>query len=127
MIRNHFSFIHFVHLLCLVCIELKFEVGQDQRGQYFNHTWEIGTCSSVQATQYGRPTYIEYFERCCLKPGPHTLTCQKVPHECPSCLNNVDNVEGWGDNSLIIQGQRYCDDFIGVRAMRRVNLLGKCK
>ena len=55
-----------------------------------------------------------YVERCCLAPGLHTLTCynEKGPY-------------GWGNGSIEILGQRYCDDFVGFKAMRRVPILGK--
>ena len=55
-----------------------------------------------------------YVERCCLTPGMHILTClnEKGPY-------------GWGNGSIEILGQRYCDDFIGFKAMRRVPIFGK--
>ena len=54
-----------------------------------------------------------HIERCCLTPGRHVLTCQ-----------NEDRPYGWGNASVEIQGQRYCDDFFGSMARRIVVIKG---
>ena len=72
-----------------------------------NYTSPI-TISTIEYTNF------VYVERCCLAPGLHTLTCynEKGPY-------------GWGNGSIEILGQRYCDDFVGFKAMRTVSVLGK--
>ena len=56
------------------------------------------------------------YERCCITPGYHILTC-----------HNEKGPFGWGKSSIEIQGQRYCDDFVGFEAMRKVLVLDECK
>ena len=49
------------------------------------------------------------YDRCCLSPGRHTLTC----------INKKSEL-GWENFTLEIDGKRYCDDFIGFKAMRTI-------
>ena len=53
-----------------------------------------------------------YVERCCLHPGIYVLSCYD------------DRNEGWNNAYLDILGHRYCDDFLGYKAMRRVTIPG---
>ena len=53
-----------------------------------------------------------YSRRCCLPPGDYVLTCKHHP-----------KYYWWGE-FLEFQGNRYCDDFLGYRAMRRVTIFG---
>ena len=72
--------------------------------------WTLGTCSaSLQYTNF--KTMKE--KDCCLAPGNHTLTCYntKQPH-------------GWKKGFIIINGERYCDDFMGYKAMRKIMIKG---
>ena len=54
-----------------------------------------------------------YVEQCCLTPGRYVLTCQ-----------NDKGPFGWGNASVEIQGQKYCNDFIGRKARRIVMIAG---
>ena len=74
--------------------------------------WSLGSCSSTDIL--GHPNLnTTYTKRCCLEPGEYILSCQSyVPH-------------GWNGGYIELQSKRYCDDFTGYRAMRRVNVKGK--
>ena len=50
---------------------------------------------------------------CCLPAGNHTLICY-----------NTQQPHGWKKGFIVINGKRYCDDFIGYKAMRRVIVNG---
>ena len=73
----------------------------------FHRTWTIGRC-------HGPPKYRDQDQRCCLNPGEHTLICENEFHPI-----------GWGKESVKIQGQEYCNDFVGFKAMRSVLISGK--
>ena len=70
--------------------------------------WELGSCSFKRAYV----TDQSYTEVCCLPRVEHTLTC-----------NSFDGV-AWAKIFLLINGHRFCDDFTGYKAMRRINILG---
>ena len=75
--------------------------------------WSLGSCSGIQHYPQDFTRY-EYRERCCLQPGTYTLTCQ-----------NNKQPEGWNNGFIELQGKRYCDDFIGLKALRKVEIVGK--
>ena len=77
----------------------------------FSRKWELGSCFGLQEYDYLKTMFVE---RCCLPSGDHTLIC-----------HNKKDSKGWGDSSIEIQGQRYCDDFIGWKAMRKISVVGK--
>ena len=64
----------------------------------------------------------KYIERCCLQPGSYTLVCENNV----LIRRNDREVEyvGWYGSFIEIQGQKYCDDFVGHKAMRRVEVRG---
>ena len=80
-------------------------------GLNITYKWDLGSCNGEH--DY-KPDKI-FINRCCLPHGPHILTCQ-----------NEMNTLGWGISYIEIQGQRYCDDFIGIQAMREVLVKGGC-
>ena len=51
--------------------------------------------------------------RCCLSPGIYNLICKNEKHPF-----------GWGNASVEILGQRYCDDFVGYQVMRKLDIKG---
>lgn len=55
-----------------------------------------------------------YLDRCCLIPGIYTLTCR----------NDVEPF-GWAGSFIEILGQRYCDDFVGFKGLRKIIVSGK--
>ena len=79
-----------------------------------SHRWELGSCSGTASYVFNY-TYVKY-ERCCLIPGNHTLSC-----------HNDKGPFGWGNSFIEIQGKRYCDDFVGFQAMRKVSITNKSK
>ena len=72
--------------------------------------WTLGNCSN----HYGHYNHSlgnefrNYHQRCCLPPGQYTLTCQ-----------NDNYPDGWHGDYIEIQGQRYSEDFLAYKAMRR--------
>ena len=96
-----------------VCMNTKIRV-EKERDERLNisRRWELGSCGGSKNYD-GNFTYIKH-ERCCLKPGEHILTC-----------HNEKGPYGWGRSSIEVQGQRYCDDFIGFKAQRSILIHGK--
>ena len=72
--------------------------------------WTLGTCSTSVTYNKGNPIKEP---DCCLAPGNHTLTCY-----------NIREPHGWKQGFIVINGERYCDDFIGYKAMRRIIING---
>ena len=71
--------------------------------------WEFGPC-------YGNFNYrerTEYTQRCCVKKAKHELTCY-----------NTRFPDGWYEHRIEIQGHQYCDDFIGYKLIRDVQING---
>ena len=68
--------------------------------------WTLGACSPSLQYKNGM---VKKEKDCCLAPGNHTLACynRREPH-------------GWKKSFIVINGERYCDDFIGYNAMRRI-------
>ena len=74
--------------------------------------WNIGSCSNT--------TYISNIDagsevnvdRCCIKKGDYILSCKS------------NNQHSWKQGYLEIQGRKYCNDFVGYRALRRIKILG---
>ena len=82
--------------------------------EYFEWQWNLGSCyGPPPGQQYLGPDKI-YYDRCCLAPGQHTLTC-----------SNTKSQYGWGNVGLEIDGKKYCDDFYGYQTMRKVTVQGK--
>ena len=72
--------------------------------------WTLGSCGKTQ--EYA--DYNVYYEKsCCVRPGNYTLACYntKLPY-------------GWKKGKITINGQDYCDDFMGYKALRRVTIIG---
>ena len=74
----------------------------------FEREWILGSCNG-----YPFESYSQHIARCCLVPGRHVLICRnnKTPY-------------GWGNAFIEVQGQKYCDDFIGNDARRIVTITG---
>ena len=72
--------------------------------------WTLGPCSTSVTYNNGNPIMEP---DCCLAPGNHTLTCY-----------NIREPHGWKKGFIVINGERYCDDFIGYKAMRRIMING---
>ena len=97
-----------------------------KNSSYFSLNWDLGECNGPKSKGHydafaDDANSLEYYEpnntfidRCCVPPEPQVLICHN--HKGPF---------GWGGSFLEILGQRYCDDFIGFKAMRRVNIFGR--
>ena len=83
-------------------------IGKTWDSQSFRLKWDISTCQG----EYGSDT------RCCLQLGRHILRCQNT-----AIWGGTPN--GWGNVSLEIQGQKYCNNFFGSTALRDVLISGK--
>ena len=99
-------------------------------GDFGKMTWNLGSCSSIHGSPY-KPG-LQYIERCCLEPGSYTLICenndlyvmgQQIRAYEAQGKREVEHA-GWYGGSIEIQGQKYCDDFVGQKAMRRVKIRG---
>ena len=102
-------------------MEVKFAVGfHGEEDRNFLRKWELGSCFGHPSQTYDTElNYIDSDEslmvsKCCLKPGLYSLFC-----------HNLVKPFGWGKGYLEIQGRRYCDDFVGFKAMRKVIVSGK--
>ena len=77
-------------------------------------SWKLGSCHSTKNLGL-RDEKWAYSKRCCLEPGEHILSCMsQVPH-------------GWNGGYIEFLGNRYCDDFTGYIALRRVIINGMHK
>ena len=83
-------------------------IGQTWNDNYFKRQWNISTCHGEDGT----------VTKCCLQPGRHTLSCQNIAK-----FRTLPN--GWGNVSLQIQGQEYCNNFFGTTTFRDVLISGK--
>ena len=68
--------------------------------------WSFGTCNNPSSYE----DYKQYFQRCCLPPGPHILTC-----------TNMEKPEGWKNSFIEISGRRFCDDFMTYTLMEKID------
>ena len=106
----------------IVCVDVALtkEDGSDR-----GIKWKLGQCDSPKTyypelyrlvgTKALGKKYL-YGHRCCMDGNQHTLTC---------AIKYVSKKHaGWADNYLTIQGRRYCDDFVGFSAMRKVSVTG---
>ena len=60
-------------------------------------SWNLGSCQG----NGGYGNYAEYIEQCCLPTGSYTL-------QCKDSANN-----GWHGGYIEVDGQKYCDNFLG--------------
>ena len=75
-------------------------------------SWSLGPCSSGSHDQ--KYTKVgTYIKRCCLKSGLHILSCL-----------TTDGSLGWKEVQIRVNGHIYCDDFISIKAMRKVSIHG---
>ena len=86
---------------------------KDDKYNWMDIGWSIGSCSNAVKYQLRRQLdHVTYTERCCLEPGQYTITCfNKRP-------------EGWNGGSLELLGHQYCNDFVGFKAMRHLEVSG---
>ena len=68
--------------------------------------------SLLRRNEISRGHELMLTTRCCVDPKQTTLTCE--------VQSISQKVKGWRDNFLEVRGRRYCHDFIGYRAMRKL-------
>ena len=90
-------------------------VGDASSEHEFSLNWEMDSCYGPKG-KVKYQTGKTYLDRCCLSPGVYTLVCR-----------NELKPFGWGDSFIEILGQRYCDDFVGYKGLRKVVVTGKSK
>ena len=96
------------------CVIITTTIGKNEKDTlHFSWEWKLESCYGPKHGFDYSPNEIHY-DRCCLPPGQYTLTCI-----------NRQSKYGWGNAFLEIDGKRYCDDFVGFKAMRKVSVLGK--
>ena len=110
-------------LILIVCFDIQLiidgETDKDNSKFYDGNAtvkWQLGACTSSNSIEGGTAYKHQttYTERCCLEPGRHTLVCYNDP---PS--------RGWKDAYIMINGQRYCDDFISYISFQKILVTGK--
>ena len=82
----------------------------------FSPEWRMESCYGPKNPDYLIPKYDSnevHYDKCCLPPGAYTLICK-----------NSKSKYGWGNSNFEINGKRYCDDFVGFKAMRKVFIEG---
>ena len=85
----------------------------EDKKDLFSPEWTLGSCFGPKPRfNYDQNNLV--YDRCCLLPGQHTLTCI-----------NKKSKYGWGNVTFEIDGKRYCDDFFGYTAMRKISFNGK--
>ena len=97
-------------------------VGNQNNEGLFSLSWKIGSCTgpkkifdetnSTSSNKY--ESNRVYIDMCCLSPETYTLQC-----------SNTNKPYGWGKSFIEIEGQRYCDDFVGYKGLRKVLVEGK--
>ena len=96
-------------VILLVCIDIVLIV--EVLGEK-SLRWSLGPCSSGDnELKYYRNG--KYKERCCVLSGTHILSC-----------HSSDMSLGWNYVQIRIDGHSYCDDFITLKAMRKVAIHG---
>ena len=79
--------------------------------------WSLGGCSNTIDYHLSESTETSYYTRvngfrCCLAPGEHTLICKATSQYT------------WLSGYILIGGRKYCNDFIGFKAFRRIQISG---
>ena len=98
-------------------MSVKLHKSDQNMTQFFDRKWKLDSCNgpNIFPTSWPIPKEADliYFERCCLATGIYTLIC-----------NNHLGPFGWGNSFIEIFGERYCDDFVGYKGLRRVVISG---
>ena len=106
--------------LLIACVEIKMMI-QNHDSSHFSLDWELGSCYGPKSRDHSGYEYYNndkisnptFIDRCCLPSGRHVLIC-----------HNRMGPFGWGESSIEILGHRYCDDFVGFKTLRKLELSG---
>ena len=100
---------------------IKVQIENQLNDSLYSPSWDIGPCYGPKEINDDKSKTVfkqyrannAYIDMCCLSPGSYTLRCM-----------NDKTPFGWGKGFVEIRGQRYCDDFVGYRGLRRVVVEG---
>ena len=106
MQRNQFATRLIQKILISVCVEI--EVTTSVEPHLLD--WKLGPCFKSREHTNDK---VYNQKGCCIEPGNYTLTCY-----------NTQSPDGWKKGKITINGNDYCDDFIGYKAMRRITIMG---
>ena len=96
-----------------MCVSIEIKVGDNKNdSELFAPEWRMGSCFGPK-NGWTYSSNETHYDRCCLNAGTYTLVCK-----------NKKSKYGWGNAHLKIDGKRYCDDFVGFKAMRSVSIRG---
>ena len=94
-----------------VCLQIYMNTRRNiNDAELFDTKWSLGSC---YGPKFGWK-WAHFYDRCCLPEGQYTLTCR-----------NTKSKYGWGNVAIEINGKRYCDDFVGFKAMRIISIEGR--
>ena len=75
--------------------------------------WRMGQCSGIHEYTFNKR--MMYIERCCVNPGEHILSCHDEEKKVKM---------GWGNASIEINGQTYCDNYVGEKWIEKgINII----
>ena len=97
-----------------VCVHINMDISKNEKDAvFFDREWSLGSC---YGPKWGKIylSNLTWYDRCCLPEGQYTLTCR-----------NTKSKYGWGNVAFEINGKRYCDDFVGFKAMRTISIKGR--
>ena len=73
--------------------------------------WELAHCHKVVTKWYDDYNPKQYIHKCCVAPGNYTLIC-----------HNTKKPTGWKEGYIEFLGHRYCNDFMGFKAIRAIKI-----
>ena len=112
---NHYQNVTYLLFLIRVNIVGETELWSTRLNKTSTIRWKLGACASLNSIETG-PQYqypALYTERCCLESGRHTLVCYSSPP-----------ARGWNNAYIMINGKRYCDDFISYKSFQTILVTG---
>ena len=99
-----YSNILIVHLL-IACVDVYYLFEDNMV------SWKLGSCTNDKGYWLSsKDNAIINIVRCCLQPGEYILTCQAA------------NAKTWLTGYVLINGRKYCHDFIGLKGFRRLEI-----
>ena len=122
LIASAFSKYKKCYLILIVCFDIQLNIVGETQSENSNllskpatARWKLGACTSLNSIEDGATYHYPalYTERCCLEPGRHTLLCYNYPP-----------ARGWNNAHILIDGERYCDDFVGYKSFQKILVTG---
>ena len=101
----------------IACMSVKLRKSDLINQEFFDRKWKLGSCDGPNTFPslwtIPKEADLIYFEKCCLATGIYTLLC-----------SNDLGPFGWGNSFIEVLGERYCDDFVGYKGLRRIVISG---